>query len=80
MGYEPVWNDESFLQRYFHYNPPTKVVKTEDFLFLVSDKGGLENTRDMTLDVSGIKADLLKYRNENINIEYGKVTSLGGNI
>jgi len=46
IGYEPIWNDESYLNRYFHYNPP-KLVKNGDFQFRVSDKDGLKgNSRD----------------------------------
>ena len=73
-GYEPGVNDESFSNCYFHYNPPTKLVLTQDFAFDISDKGGIGETRDMNLDVSKIKEDLLLYKNDNINIQNGKVT------
>jgi hypothetical protein len=73
IGYEACVNDESHIQRYFHYKPPTKVVLTQNFKFLISHKGGLSDTRDMNLDTSEIRKDLLKYKDQNINIEYGKV-------
>ena len=72
-GYEPAVNDESFSNCYFHYNPPSKVILTSEFKFLVSDKGGIQNMRNMSTDVEQIKKDLLLYRNDNINIQHGKV-------
>lgn len=73
-GYEPGTNDESYSNAYFHYNPPSKLVLSKDFQFLISDKGGIGETRIMNLDVREIKRDLLKNRNKNINIQYRKVT------
>lgn len=69
-GYEACVNDESHIQRYFHYNPPEKVVLTHEFKFLISDKGGIGDPRHMNLDVSKIKQDLLLYKDENINIQH----------
>jgi len=40
MGYEPGVNDESHLNHYFHYNPPTRSVEFSAYPFKVSDKGG----------------------------------------
>ena len=72
IPYEPAWNDESYLNKYFHYNPPLTIT-TENFLFLVSDKSGIGETRDPNLDTSKIKEELLKYKNKLINISSGKV-------
>lgn len=72
-GYEPGVNDESYIQKYFHYNPP-KMVKTQDFKFVISHKGGIGDTRIMNLDVKDLLEDLLKYKNEIIDIQHGKVT------
>lgn len=72
-GYEPSVNDESFLNAYFHYNPPTKLVATKDFAFGISDKGGLQNMRDVNLNVEKLKNDLKAYKNDNIEILNGKV-------
>lgn len=69
IGYEPIWNDESYLNSYFHYNPPSKVVSNEEFVFLVSDKGGLPETRNANLDISLIKNKMIKYKNQIYNIK-----------
>ena len=72
IGYEPIWNDESYLNRLFHYNPP-KTILCEDFVFEVSDKGGIGETRDMSLNIECLKKDLLELKEKNINIVSGKV-------
>lgn len=69
MGYEPVWNDESYINQHFHYHPPTKVVLTHKFPFVVSDKGGLENTRDVHLDVQYYKDKMLQNPTQLINLQ-----------
>lgn len=72
-GFEPVWNDESYLQRYMHYNPPTKVILCKDFPFLVSDKGGMGETRNMNLDIEHLLIDLREHKDKLIDIKHGKV-------
>jgi hypothetical protein len=72
--YEPGCNDESYINNYFHYNPPTKVVLTEQFMFDISDKGGIGDTRNMKLDVEQIKQALLKHKNDVIDIKSGNVS------
>ena len=72
VGYEAPVNDESYIQRYFHFNRP-KVIPTSEFKFLVSDKGGIGETRNMNLDISRIKEDLKLHKNDNIDIQNGKV-------
>jgi hypothetical protein len=52
IGYEPGVNDESYLNREYHYNPPTKVVLCPDFSFVISDKGSIDNMRDVNADYS----------------------------
>lgn len=69
IPYEPDVNDESYSNKYFHYNPPTKVVLSKDFPFAISDKGGIGETRRMDLDVKNIKNELLKLKDKNINIQ-----------
>lgn len=73
ISYEPVVNDESYINREFHFNPPTKVVLCNDFLFSVSDKGGIGDTRYVDLDVEEMKKTLLKNRNINIDIQNNKI-------
>jgi len=72
-GYEPGVNDESYSNCYFHFNPPEKVVLCTNFKFLISDKGGIGETRRINLDVEKIKEDLRNKKNELININNGKV-------
>ena len=63
-GYEPGVNDESYINREFHFHPPHKVVRTEDFVFNVSDKGGLEGTRNPDLDITNLKLEILENRHK----------------
>lgn len=49
-GHEPPWNDESYLNCYFHNNLPAKIVPTTAFEFVVSEKGGFENLRPINMD------------------------------
>lgn len=73
IHYEPAVNDESFLNRYFHYYPPAKVVASQDFQFDISDKGGLENTRDPLKDVSTIRDILKAHPTRLFDIKNGQV-------
>jgi len=76
INYEPSVNDESYINKFFHFYPPSKVVLTQDFKFAVSDKGGIGETRDMNLDIGDIKTSMLNNRNDNINIYNGKFVKL----
>lgn len=49
IGHEPIWNDDSYANHYFHYNTPSRVVSHNDFQFVVSCKGGLKIDRDPTV-------------------------------
>lgn len=73
INYEPGVNDESYINKYFHYNPPSKIVMCGDFKFDISDKGGIGETRKMNLNVNRIKEELLLNKNKKINILNGKV-------
>jgi hypothetical protein len=53
------WDDESYINHYFHYNPPSKLILYKDFPFCTSCKGGLENTRDSKKKVDDQKRILL---------------------
>jgi hypothetical protein len=72
-GYEPGVNDESFLNKEFHFNPPEKVVLCRDFKFLISDKGGIGDPRHMDLDVEELKRGLKEAKDKLINIQHGKL-------
>lgn len=73
IPHEPIFNDESYLNAYFHYNPP-HTITNENFNFLVSDKGGIGETRNTKLDIESIKSQFLELKNTlNINIYNNKV-------
>jgi hypothetical protein len=73
INYEPIWNDESYLNKWFHYNPPTKVIYTHNYKFLVSDKGGMAETRNVDLNISEHKKKLLEYKDKVIDIRNNEV-------
>jgi len=54
--------DESYINKYFHVNPPSHVVPTDGFPWVISDKGGLGETRNVNLGVSRVKAVLQEFR------------------
>lgn len=73
-GYEPGVNDESYINKEFHFNPPTHVVLCQNFQFAISDKGGIEDTRNTSLDVSKLLEDLKANKDKSdVNIQHGKV-------
>lgn len=72
-GYEPGTNDESFSNAYFHYNPPSKLVLCKDFKFLISDKGGIGETRNMNLDVSKLLEKVKELKNDIFDIQHGQI-------
>jgi hypothetical protein len=59
IPYEPGVNDESYINAYFHYNPPM-TVPCEKFMFEISHKAGLGETRNTRLDVSALKSMMLE--------------------
>jgi hypothetical protein len=69
-GYEPPVNDESYINKYFHYNQH-KTVPIERFEFVVSDKGGLGNTRRMNLNIKPLEAFIKLNRDELWDIQNG---------
>jgi hypothetical protein len=73
IPYEPVVNDESYINKEFHFNPPTRIVYNADFKFGISDKGGIEHTRDVNIDISSMLEDIKKYKNEVFDILNGKI-------
>ena len=67
IPYEPGVNDESYINTYFHYNPPY-TVPCEQFVFDISDKGGIGETRRSDLDVNEHKKLLLENKDKLFNI------------
>lgn len=74
IGYEPVVNDESYINQYFYEYPPSYTVKCEDFQFLVSDKGGIENTRNVKTCTEEFKKKLRDNAQKIFDIQYNKLT------
>ena len=63
LNYEPVWNDESYINKYFNTFPHDTVL-LQYFVPNISDKAGLQNTRDTNKD-----CDKEIYSFLSINIE-----------
>jgi hypothetical protein len=72
IPYEPGVNDESYINAYFHYNPPMTVA-CADFAFDISHKGGIGETRNTKLNISHLKEEMLKHKDVVYNINGGKV-------
>lgn len=72
INYEPCWNDESYINQFFHYNPPN-VIKTSDFKFVISDKGGIGETRSLKTDIQKYKDQILKNNSQVFDIINGKI-------
>ena len=72
-GYEPPVNDESYINKYFHLHPPY-TVPIEGFKFVVSDKGGLGDTRRMNLNLKPIEDFIKLNRDELWDIQNGLLT------
>ena len=74
IPYEPRWNDESYLNQYFHYIPPSKIIPTEEFKFVISDKGGIKETRDATTDISHYKNIILHNPRKPFKLTNGTIS------
>jgi hypothetical protein len=76
ISYEPGCNDESYINTYFHFNPPTLTVPCDKFMFDISDKGGLGETRYTDLDVNEHKNKILEYKDRLFNIQNNEIILL----
>ena len=72
IPYEPGVNDESYLNKYFHYNPP-KTIPIEKFPFVISDKGGMHNTREPSLDISNLVEGANERKYSLWDIKFNKI-------
>lgn len=72
IPYEPPVNDESYINQYFHTNPP-HTVSTENFMFDISDKGGLGETRNTRLDISTMLKEIETRPNKVFDIRNNKI-------
>jgi len=68
IGYEPGVNDESYINKYFHFNPPSYTVPCNKFAFAISDKGGIGETRYTNLDIEQHKKYILNNKNKLFDI------------
>jgi hypothetical protein len=75
IPYEPGVNDESYINTYFHFNPPY-TVPCKNFMFDISDKGGLGETRDTSLNIDHYKKTLLKNKDTLFNIQNNTIVWL----
>jgi uncharacterized protein (DUF2267 family) len=73
IPYEPGVNDESYINQYYHYNPPTLTVHLNEYMFNVSDKGGIEHNRDVNFNVDDIKAAMKINKYNNYELRGGKL-------
>jgi hypothetical protein len=67
IPYEPGVNDESYINAYFHFNPPY-TVPCENFMFDISDKGGIGETRNISLDIEQHKKDIINNKDKTFDI------------
>jgi len=72
IPYEPGVNDESYINAYFHYNPPM-TVPCENFGFDISHKGGLGETRNTKLDIDELLIEMSKHKNDIYEFNQGKL-------
>lgn len=73
IQYEPGVNDESYINQYYHYNPPTLTVYLDKYMFNVSDKCGIEHNRDVNFNVEDLKKEMLANRNNLYDLQNGKL-------
>lgn len=72
IHYEPPVNDESYINKYFHYNPP-RTIPIEEFEFIVSDKGGIGNTRVINLSIEEHKKNISLNRDQLWDLRFNKL-------
>jgi hypothetical protein len=58
INYEPAWNDESYINKYFHFIPHSTIM-CGDFKFVVSDKGNIQDIRT-SISIDDDNIELLK--------------------
>lgn len=71
LNYEPLHNDETYINKLFHYYPPTKIVLAHEFKFAISHKGGLQ-PGNINLDITEYLDILKNNKDKLIDIAYGK--------
>jgi len=76
IEYEPIWNDESYINFYFHHYPPQKMIMIENFRFIISDKGEIGETRDNKLDIASLKKQMKNLKDFVYEIKGSKLSPL----
>lgn len=77
IKYEPPVNDETYINKYFHTCPPA-LVNCEDFQFVISDKGGITDTRNPKASIEKYLIQMKDLRNSLYNVQNGKITRVTG--
>lgn len=72
IKYEPPVNDETYINKYFHFCPP-ETVACEEFKFLISDKAGFLNTRNPRWINEHILDQMKVLKNKVYDIQNGKI-------
>jgi hypothetical protein len=75
IPYEPGVNDESYINAYFHFNPPMTVT-CENFAFEISHKGGIGETRNTNLSIEHFKQEMLLHKDAIYDIADGKLINI----
>lgn len=73
INYEPGVNDESYLNKYFHYNKPDYTILSKDFPLDISCKGGIANSRHFQKDLTMRLLEDIRKTQGNWDILYGDV-------
>lgn len=73
IPYEPGVNDESYINQYYHYNPPALTVYLDKYMFNVSDKGGIGDSRNVNLNLDTLKAEMLANKDNLYDLQNGKL-------
>lgn len=73
INYEPGVNDESYINQYYHYNPPALTIYLDKYMFNVSDKGGIGDSRNVNLNLDELKSEMLVNKNNLFDLQNGKL-------
>lgn len=72
-GHPACVQDESYVNKYFHVNPPGKVVPIDKFPWVISDKGGIPDTRQCGRNIDNLKRDMTTHIDSLFEIRNGAV-------
>lgn len=72
LNYEPVVNDESYINKWFHIHGH-ETVPTTKFQFIISDKAGIPDTRIHRKVEDSVLQQLLTHKNDDWRIDNGQI-------